>query len=129
MNEPAPRLRDKDVWYRVALPGEGPRILRFEGLATICEVWIDDNPILAHASMFTPREVEIIVVRGASLWLCFRALEPRLSVRGPRARWRPRMIDNQGLRLVRTDPAWPHAELGTRIGRCRALALREHEVS
>ncbi len=127
MNEPAPRLRDKDVWYRLELPGEGPRVLRFEGLATICEAWIDDNPILAHASMFTPREVGITVVRGATLWLCFRALEPRLSVRGPRARWRPRMVDNLGLRLVRTTllgrvPSWgPVLDV---VGPWRCVSMR-----
>ena len=108
---PAPPLRDKDVWYRRALPGEGRRVLRFEGLATICEAWIDNTPLFDHATMFAPRAVDVNIVPGAVLWLCFRALEPRLSVRGPRARWRPRIADNQGLRLVRTTllgrlPSW-----------------------
>ncbi len=126
-DEPAPRLRDKDVWYRGALPGEGRRVLRFEGLATICDAWIDEVPALTHASMFTPCEVEIYLRPGATLWLCFRALEPRLSARGPRARWRPRMIDNQGLRLVRTTllgrmPSWgPVLDV---VGPWRPVSLR-----
>jgi beta-mannosidase len=127
LNEPAPRLRDKDVWYRRSLPGEGPRVLRFEGLATVCEAWIDDAPILTHAAMFTPCEIAVDLRPGATLWLCFRALEPRLSSRGPRARWRPRMIDNQGLRRVRTTllgrmPSWgPVLDV---VGPWRAVSLR-----
>jgi beta-mannosidase len=108
---PVPRLAHKDVWYQRTLTSEGRRILRFEGLATVCEAWIDAIPIFTHAAMFTPFEILVDLTPGAVLWLCFRALEPRLAARGPRARWRPRMIDHQGLRLVRTTllgrmPSW-----------------------
>jgi beta-mannosidase len=124
--DPAPRLRDKDVWFKCVLPGEGRRVLRFGGLATVCEAWVDALAIFVHASMFRPREIDVDVVPGATLWLCFRAVEPRLGARGPRARWRPRMIDSQGLRLFRTTlqgrmPSWgPVLDV---VGPWRAVTL------
>ncbi|CCD01944.1 protein of unknown function (plasmid) [Azospirillum baldaniorum] len=40
LGEPLP-LHDRDVWYRVTLTGDGPCTLRFHGLATVAEVWLD----------------------------------------------------------------------------------------
>ncbi|HEY8615844.1 hypothetical protein [Phenylobacterium sp.] len=98
---PSHPLHDQDVWYRVALPESGPRRLAFDGLATLAEAWLDEVPLLAADSMFQPHVVDVDLAAGATLWLCFRALDARLQARGPRARWRPAMIEAQGLRLVR----------------------------
>jgi beta-mannosidase len=96
-------LHDQDAWWRLALAEHGPRRLCFEGLATFAEVWLDAAPVLSCASMFQPQAVEVEIPSGATLWICFRALAPRLAAaKGPRARWRPFMIEHQGLRLVRT---------------------------
>lgn len=97
-------LDDKDAWWRLTLPQAGRRRLVFEGLATCAELWLDEAPLAASSSMFQPLEVEANIAPGATLWVCFRALAPRLAAKGPRARWRPFMIENQGLRLVRTTP-------------------------
>ncbi|MDE2486229.1 MAG: glycoside hydrolase family 2 protein [Alphaproteobacteria bacterium] len=104
-------LDDQDAWWRLSLPESGRRRLRFDGLATLAEVWVDETPVLASSSMFQPREAEVEIPPGATLWICFRALKPRLLAKGPRARWRPFMMDNQGLRLVRVSllghmPGW-----------------------
>jgi beta-mannosidase len=121
-----PALRERDVWYRRPLPVDGCSHLRFEGLATLCEIWIDQQRVLTHEAMFTPREIEVDPPVGATLWLCFRALQPRLSSRGPRARWRPRIIDSQGLRLIRTTllgriPSWcPKVDI---VGPWRSVSL------
>lgn len=98
------RLNDHDCWWRLELPEVGRRRLCFDGLATCAEVWLGDQPVLASASMFQPVEAEVEIAPGATLWICFRALDPKLAAKGPRARWRPFMIENQGLRLVRTTP-------------------------
>jgi len=95
-------LHDKDAWWRLALTESGPRRLCFEGLATFAEVWLDGTPLITCASMFRPQTAEVDIPPGATLWICFRALAPRLASKGPRARWRPFMIEAQGLRLVRT---------------------------
>jgi beta-mannosidase len=97
-------LNDQDCWWRIALPEAGPRRICFDGLATCAEVWLDETPLLSSVSMFQPAQAEVEIAPGATLWICFRALAPKLAAKGPRARWRPFMIENQGLRLVRTTP-------------------------
>ena len=105
-------LENVDAWYVLELQkAAGPAILRFAGLATIAEVYLNGNPILNCDSMFEAHEVPVDLTGKDVLALCFRALGPRLNVKGPRARWRPAMMRSQGLRLIRTTtlgfmPGW-----------------------
>ena len=91
---PSP-LHDKDVWYLRSLAGETPgsAILRFEGLATIADIFV--NGALRHASvsMFEPFDLSLDLSGDDELAICFRALAPHLDKRGPRARWRPQMME------------------------------------
>ncbi|SHE94546.1 beta-mannosidase [Kaistia soli DSM 19436] len=111
LERPEP-LAGHDVWYRVTLPGSGPARLDFEGLATIADIFLDGEKILASDSMFQPVSVVIDRRPGAVLAICFRSLSAELERRkSKRARWRPTMIDDQRLRLVRTTllghmPGW-----------------------
>ncbi len=106
-------LIDNDAWYRCPLAGEtpGPAILRFAGLATVAEVFLGETLILSSASMFESHEVAVELTGSETLSICFRALKPHLGKTGPRARWRPRLMNSQGLRLIRTTalgfmPGW-----------------------
>ncbi|THV20280.1 glycosyl hydrolase 2 galactose-binding domain-containing protein [Peteryoungia ipomoeae] len=106
-------LHDKDVWYFRSLEGEaaGPALLRFEGLATVAEVYVNGRLMLESDSMFEAHDVSLELTGRDDLAICFRALETRLNSKGPRARWRPQMMDHQALRLVRTTvlghmPGW-----------------------
>ncbi len=106
-------LHDRDAWYicRLVDAEAGDAILRLEGLATLCEVFLNGRKILVSESMFEAHDVDVTLLGGDELALCFRALEPRLSEPGPRARWRPQMITPQGLRTVRATllghmPGW-----------------------
>ncbi|WP_448208310.1 glycoside hydrolase family 2 protein [Azospirillum sp. sgz302134] len=97
-----PPLHDQDVWYRTRLTGEGPRTLRFHGLATIAEVWLDGERILASDSMFQAHEVPVTLRGEHTLHIAFRALNPILKAQRGRGRWRVRLAEPAGLRAVRT---------------------------
>ncbi|MCQ1772051.1 glycoside hydrolase family 2 protein [Neorhizobium galegae] len=106
-------LIDRDAWYHCRLAGEapGPAILRFAGLATVAEVFLGDTLILSSTSMFESHDVAVELTGTETLSICFRALKPHLEKTGPRARWRPRLMNSQGLRLIRTTalgfmPGW-----------------------
>jgi beta-mannosidase len=109
-----PPLHDHDIWYRASLsePVTGPHRLLAEGLATICEAWVDEVPVLISSSMYARQEVAFDLEEpGRRLFLCFRALRPHLQKPGPRARWKTKLVNEPGLRLVRTTffghmPGW-----------------------
>ncbi|RWX74491.1 glycoside hydrolase family 2 protein [Neorhizobium lilium] len=113
-------LIDKDIWYERSLSDEtpGPAILRLEGLATIAEIFLDDALILSSDSMFEAHDIPVALTGSGTLSICFRALKPHLERSGPRARWRPRLMNNQGIRLIRMTalgfmPGWaPEIQAG-----------------
>ncbi len=128
LDAPSP-LHDRDWWWLTTLDEEGPRILRFEGLATIAEVFLDDRPILASNSMFLTHEVAIEARRGATLAIVFRSLAAHLDgVKPKRARWRSTLVPEQRLRAVRTTllghmPGWcPPVDA---IGPFRPVTVRD----
>ncbi|WP_296037676.1 glycoside hydrolase family 2 protein [uncultured Agrobacterium sp.] len=106
-------LNHLDAWYRVRLETGEPQtaILHFDGLATISEVYLNDEVVAHSQSMFEAVEVTVELSGADELAICFRALKPHLEKTGPRARWRPQMMSTQGLRLIRTTalgymPGW-----------------------
>lgn len=98
-------LHDLDVWYRIALEARGACTLRFHGLATHAEIFLDGQPVLTSSSMFLRHDLDFAGTGRHELTIRFRALNAFLAeARGPRARWRPMMIQPGTLRLVRTTP-------------------------
>jgi beta-mannosidase len=106
-----PPLHVHDHWYRTTFAGQGRKTLRFNGLATVAEVWLNGTLVLSTRHMFVAHEVEVDLAGHNVLHICFRALEPWLrKQRGP-VRWKPRMIVPAQLRAVRTTllghmPGW-----------------------
>jgi beta-mannosidase len=106
-------LDDRDAWYLLRIDGEasGEALLRFAGLATVAEVYLNGDLILSSQSMFLSHDVPVALQGDDTLAICFRALGPLLSKKGQRARWRPQMITPAGVRLFRTTvlgrmPGW-----------------------
>jgi beta-mannosidase len=100
-----------DHWYRVKLDIKGKRRLRFNGLATITEAWLDGDKLLDSDSMFVAHDVDIDLDGEATLFLCFRSIAPALAAKRGRARWRPKLAQPATLRNVRTTllghmPGW-----------------------
>lgn len=95
-------LHDRDIWYRTTFAGAGQRTLRFGGLATIAEVWLNGAKILVSDNMFLAHEVDVALASDNELVIAFRSLDKALETRKGRARWRTRLVENNALRLVRT---------------------------
>jgi beta-mannosidase len=100
----------EDWWFRTSFeaaaaePGEEV-LLRFGGLATLAEVFLNGEPILSGESMFERHAVDVGTrLRGSNeLAIRFRALAPQLATqRRPRARWRTRLVADNNLRWFRT---------------------------
>jgi beta-mannosidase len=101
LDAPLP-LHDKDVWYRTRLAGPGKRTLRFEGLATVAEVWLNGDCVLLSDNMFLAHEVDLDLAADNELTIVFRSLDKALEAKKGRARWRTRLVENNALRQVRT---------------------------
>lgn len=101
-----------DFWYRTTLnETPGPATLQFDGLATVAEIFLNGVKIATSESMYAPLSLPVTLTGSDELAIAFRALKPRLARKGPRARWRPQMMSEQGLRLFRTTtlgymPGW-----------------------
>src|SRR3954454_14916976 len=109
-----------DWWYRCEFEDGGPRgdgerlSLHFDGLATIADVWLNGVHVLSSRSMFRANEVDVTDAVGPAneLVVRFAPLRPVLDRhRRPRPRWTSRLVEQRGLRYVRTSlfgrmPGW-----------------------
>lgn len=116
----------QDWWFRVrAKTASHSRtaktILRFGGLATLADVWLDGEHILSSDNMFLAHEVDVgaRLEVGAEIAIRFASLTEALKKRRPRPRWRARIVAQQQLRWLRTTllgriPSWtpPAAPVG-----------------
>jgi beta-mannosidase len=120
-------------------------VLRFDGLATLAEVTLNDVHVLSSDNMFMSHEIPVghlMRPQGNRLQLRFLPLAAHLGQRRPRPRWRTPMLQQQQLRWVRTtllgrtpgwsppvagvgpwQGVWLEARTGVELG---ALRLRPH---
>ena len=119
-----PKFDSKDYWYSCtfeASPSSHEQKLRFDGLATLADVWLNGNRILDARNMFVAHEkvVTTLLEKHNDLVIHFRALDTELSLKKARPRWKTSLISSQNLRWVRTTllgriPGWtpPIAPVG-----------------
>jgi beta-mannosidase len=133
-----PGLDDRDWWYRCRFAGEpnaaaGSRVLRFDGLATLAEVWLNDQLVLTSRDMFVAHEVD---VSGAlreenTLLIRFRSLNAALAERRPRPKWKTKLVEHQQLRWIRTTllgrmPGW--SPMVRPVGPWRPVVLESRDL-
>lgn len=115
-------------------------VLLFDGIATVAEVYLNGERILASDSMFAAHELDVgtRLRAGAAaneLTIRCRALKPLLAEsRRPRARWRTKLVSERNLRFFRTmllgrapgfapGPAVVGPWRGVRLERRRRIAV------
>jgi beta-mannosidase len=96
----------QDWWYRCKFKATSQRKarLRFAGLATLADIWLNGAPILNARNMFVAHDVVIgqLLREDNELVICFRSLDSALAARRPRPRWKTALVDKQALRWFRT---------------------------
>ncbi len=107
-------LDAEDFWWRVQITGTGAAVLGFDGLATLADVWLDDQHLLGSENMFVAHELPVQLQGEHVVLIRCRALAPELAERRPRPRWRVPMLREQQLRWFRTSllgrtPGWSPA--------------------
>ncbi len=107
---PIAELDAQEWWFRTSFeaapvgPGEEV-VLGLDGLATLAEVFLNGERILASESMFARHAIDVgsLLVARNELAIRFRPLGPELDrQRSPRARWRTRLVANNNLRWFRS---------------------------
>ncbi len=93
----------EDHWFRTRVSATRETTLRFSGLATVCDVFIDRELVLQSESMFLEHELPIDSGEH-EVFVCAHALTPLLRIaRKPRPRWRSRVPVDGNLRWFRTS--------------------------
>jgi beta-mannosidase len=122
------RFDDREYWFRcrfdslAAERGE-ELILRFGGIATIADVWLNGEQIIQSSSMFATHDVNVseMLREQNELLIACRSLSAAVRERRgrePAARWRTRVVADQQLRWFRT----------TLLGRAPAFAAEPQPV-
>ena len=112
---------EPDFWYRCRFqsrPAGAGEVcwLRFDGLATLANVWLNGHHLLASDNMFVARRVDITALLSFDneLVVRFASVAAAIVVKRPRPRFRTRLVDRQQLRWIRTTllgrmPGWSPA--------------------
>jgi beta-mannosidase len=111
-------LDGRELWWRCRFDGDGgppgSRVLRLEGLATLCDAWLNGAHLLRSESMFAAHALDVSArLAGENeLLLRFAPLDEALRGRRPRPRWKTGFARTQHLRWLRTTllgrvPGWP----------------------
>lgn len=111
-----PEIEKFDWWYSTEFDfgNEGKKhFLVFDGLATLAEVFLNGEKILATENMFLQYKVDVTekLKEKNILTICFRSIHQALEVQRKRPKWKTKLVENQNLRWFRTTllgfiPGW-----------------------
>ena len=75
----------------------------FNGLATLCEIWLNQTKLGSTDNMFRGYEFELNGLKETDkLILVFRSITRNLNQKRPRPRWKTKLVDNQQMRWIRS---------------------------
>jgi beta-mannosidase len=110
-----------------------PCFLRFDGLATAAEVWLNGHKILSANNMFRSYRIDVSeqLETENELVCIFRSLKHDLTRRRPRPRWKTNLVNHQQLRWHRTSllgriPGW--APCAPAVGPWRQVRLETSPI-
>jgi beta-mannosidase len=126
-------LDGSEWWFRCRFDApegspEGPWRLELGGLATVANVWLNDEHLVHSENMWVAHQVHADRLEPHNvLLLRFAALAPLLAQRRPRPRWRSLLLRSQNQRWYRTTllgrvQGW--ASSGAPVGPWRPVRLR-----
>jgi beta-mannosidase len=125
-------------WYRCRFDApesaleDGPWQLDIDGLATVADVWLNDEHILHSENMWLNHRLRVANLEPQNvLLLRFAALASLLAGRRPRPRWRSLLLRSQNQRWYRTTllgrvPSWSAS--AAPVGPWRPIRLRPIEA-
>jgi len=120
---PSINYDDFDWWYSCEFESDDmdpKKRLILEGLATLAQVWLNDELLLDSQNMFHCHSIDVETILSETirnniakikLTICFRSLNQQLSNKRPRPKWKTKLVANQSLRWYRTTllgriPSW-----------------------
>ncbi len=119
LSGPAHNFDAEDWWFQIRFddlsnPLTDKKVLGFDGLATVAEVWLNDALILVSRNMFVGHTCDVTSALrpiGNELFIVCRSLDRKLTQQRGRPRWRTPMVSHQQLRWFRTTllgrtPGW-----------------------
>lgn len=111
-----PDIEKYDWWYSTEFEFNQigkKHFLVFDGLATIAEVYLNGEKILATENMFLQYKVDVTekLKKQNELVICFRSIHQALEAQRKRPKWKTKLVENQNLRWIRTTllgfiPGW-----------------------
>lgn len=127
-----------DWWYQCEFTVEKDKLnesknyfLHFDGLATLAEIWLNNQLILSTNNMFVPEAINVAsnLSEKNHLVICFRSAAYFLQQKRPRPHWKTNLVNHQQLRWLRTTllgriPGWCPPLVP--IGPWRNITLQEH---
>jgi beta-mannosidase len=103
---------DFDWWYHydfnsldeIKIQTNSINRLCFDGLATLCDIWLNGNLILSTDNMFRSYSIDLENKLNGSdeLFLVFRSISENLNRKRPRPRWKTKLVENQQMRWIRS---------------------------